>query len=102
MPPFTIDGHEVRSSEIRAAIVAGDLEGASRLLGRPVTITGSIGHQVDGSARLEFSLPVALPPDGEYDVRVGGAPHALRITGGDAYLLGRVLERRVTVELGAV
>lgn len=102
VPPFTIDGHEVRSSEIRAAIVAGDLEGASRLLGRPVTITGSIGHQVDGSARLEFSLPVALPPDGEYDVRVGGARHALRIAGGDAYLLGGVLERRVTVELRAV
>ena len=88
VPPFTIDGHEVRSSEIRAAIAAGDFEGASRLLGRPVTITGSIGHQVDGSARLEFSLPVALPPDGEYDVRVGGAPHALRIKDGDAYLLG--------------
>ena len=89
VPPFTIDGHEVRSSDIRAAIAAGDLEGASRLLGRPVTITGSIGHRVDGGARLEFSLPVALPPDGEYDVRVGDAPHALRISGGDAYLLGR-------------
>jgi len=102
VPPFTIDGHEVRSSDIRAAIAAGDLEGASRLLGRPVTITGSIGQPVDGRARLEFSLPVALPPDGEYDVRVGGAPHALRIAGGDAYLLGQVVERRVTIELGAV
>lgn len=102
VPPFTIDGHEVRSSDIRAAIAAGDLGGASRLLGRPVTITGSIGDQVDGGARLEFSLPIALPPDGEYDVRVGGAPYALRIAGGDAYLLGQVLERRVTVELRAV
>jgi riboflavin kinase/FMN adenylyltransferase len=102
VPPFTIDGHEVRSSEIRAAITAGDIDRASRLLGRRVTITGSIGQQVDGRARLEFSLPVALPPDGEYDVRVGGTPHALRIAGGDAYLLGQVPERRVTIELGAV
>jgi riboflavin kinase/FMN adenylyltransferase len=100
VPPFTIDGHEVRSSEIRTAIADGDLDGAARLLGRPVTITGSIGEQVDGRSRLDFSLPVALPPDGEYAVRVGGAPHAMRITGGDAYLLGHVPERRVTVELG--
>jgi riboflavin kinase / FMN adenylyltransferase len=102
VPPFTIDGHEVRSSAIRSAIVDGDFEGAARLLGRPVTITGAIGHQGDGLARLEFSLPVALPPDGEYDVRVGGATRALRISGGDAYLLGQVSERRVTVELGAL
>jgi riboflavin kinase/FMN adenylyltransferase len=101
VPPFTIDGHEVRSSEIRTAISAGDFEGAARLLGRPVTITGAIGDPVDGGTRLEFRLPVALPPDGEYDVHVGGAPRALRIKGGHAYLFGQVPERRVTVELGA-
>ena len=90
VPPFTIDGHEVRSSEIRTAIAAGDFDGAARLLGRPVTITGAIGDPVDGGARLDFRLPVALPPDGEYAVRVGGASRALRIRDGDAYLFGQV------------
>src|SRR6185436_9266375 len=42
IPPFTMDGEEVRSSAIRAAITTGDLALAERLLGRPVTITGSI------------------------------------------------------------
>jgi riboflavin kinase/FMN adenylyltransferase len=101
VPPFTIDGHEVRSSEIRTAIAAGDFDGAARLLGRPVTITGAIGDPVDGGARLDFGLPVALPPDGEYAVRVGGASRALRIRDGDAYLFGQLPEGRVTVELGA-
>ena len=83
------------------AIAAGDFDGAARLLGRPVTITGAIGDPVDGGARLDFRLPVALPPDGDYAVRVGGASRALRIRDGDAYLFGQVPEGRVTVELGA-
>jgi len=101
VPPFTLDGQDVRSSSIRTAIVAGDLATAAKLLGRPVTISGSIGGAVDGRARLEFSLPVALPPDGDYAVHVDGAPLALRIARGDAYLLGEVSSRRVTVVLGS-
>ena len=95
--PFTLDGQEVRSSAIREAIVGGDLATAARLLGRPVTITGSIGGAVDGRAPLDFSLPVALPPDGDYAVTVDGAPLALRIVAGAAYLLGKVANRRVTI-----
>ena len=101
VPPFSLDGQEVRSSAIRAAIVAGDLAGAARLLGRPVTITGSVAGAVDGRTRLAFGLPVALPPDGDYDARVDGVSRGLRISDGDAYLLGPVADRRVTVVLGA-
>ena len=100
VPPFKLDAQDVRSSAIRAAIVAGDLASAARLLGRPVTITGSIADAVDGRARLDFSLPVALPPDGDYAVNVLGAPYSLRIARGDAYLLGEIPHRRVTVVLG--
>jgi len=100
VPPFTLDGQDVRSSVIRQAIVAGDLATAARLLGRPVTISGSIGGAVDGRARLDFRLPVALPPDGDYAVQVDGRPLALRIVRGDAYLLGEISNRRVTVVLG--
>ena len=101
VPPFKVDGQDVRSSAIREAIVGGDLATAARLLGRPVTISGSIGGAVDGRARLDFRLPVALPPDGDYVVHVDGKPLALRIVRGDAYLLGEISNRRVTVVLGA-
>ena len=101
VPTFTLDGQDVRSSAVRGAIVGGDLAGAARLLGRPVSVTGSIGGAVDGRARLDFRLPVALPPDGDYAAHIDGAPVALRIVRGDAYLLGDVSNRRVTVVLGA-
>ena len=101
VPPFTIDGQEVRSSTIRAAIVAGDLAAAARLLGRPVTVSGAAGDPVDGGSRLAFELPMALPPDGDYAAQVDGLPLTLRLAGGDAYLLGRVGNRRVTVALPA-
>ncbi len=101
VPPFTLDGRDVRSSAIRAAIVSGDLAGAGRLLGRPVTITGSIGGAVDGRSRLDFALPVALPPDGDYGAVVDGTPRTLRLVAGNAYLLGELSNRRVTVTLPA-
>jgi riboflavin kinase/FMN adenylyltransferase len=70
VPPFTLDGREVRSSDIRAAIAAGDFETAARLLGRPYAVVGE-GVEV-GVARvaIDFRMPVALPPAGEYDVRI--------------------------------
>ncbi len=42
VPPFTRDGRAVRSSDIRAAIAAGDLGAAAELLGRPVTLRGDL------------------------------------------------------------
>jgi riboflavin kinase / FMN adenylyltransferase len=101
VPPFSLDGRDVRSSTIREAIASGDLAGAARLLGHPVTITGSIGAAADGQTRLDFPLPVALPPDGDYAAHVDGRRLSLRIDRGDAYLLGEVSDPRVTVVLAA-
>ena len=61
VPPFALDGEDVRSSVIREAIAAGDIARAARLLGRPVTITGSIGGAIDGRTRLEFRMPGRAP-----------------------------------------
>jgi riboflavin kinase/FMN adenylyltransferase len=61
-PPFEIDGRSVRSSDVRSAIVAGDLRRAEELLGRPYTVTATTGD--DGS--LDVPMPVALPPAGSY------------------------------------
>ena len=101
VPTFDLDGQEVRSSTIRDAVASGDLETAARLLGRPVTVTGSTEDAVDGRTRLEFPLPLALPPDGDYDARIDGRPVTLRIDRDAAYLAAEMPDRRVTVDARA-
>ena len=64
---FKVDGGAVRSTDIREAISRGDLERARLLLGRPIGLRGE-GH--DG--RVTFEWPMAMPPDGEYAVRIEG------------------------------
>jgi riboflavin kinase / FMN adenylyltransferase len=76
VPPKLLDGEPVSSGEIRAAIAAGDLAEAARLLGRPVSVTGQAVPVAGGehgnavTSELRFELPVALPPAGTYDVNV--------------------------------
>ncbi|HEX5823197.1 MAG TPA: FAD synthetase family protein, partial [Candidatus Limnocylindrales bacterium] len=62
VPPFALDGRDVRSSQIRAAISAGSLADAERLLGRPYAVVGD----ADESRSVAFPMPVALPPPGDY------------------------------------
>jgi riboflavin kinase/FMN adenylyltransferase len=73
VPPFDIDGQPVRSTVIREAIASGELEMAARLLGRAHAVVGNVASAVPGVPReVRFPLPVALPPDGRYRVRVAG------------------------------
>jgi riboflavin kinase/FMN adenylyltransferase len=76
VPPFEVGGRPVRSADIRAAIARQDFTTAARLLGRPVSITGT-ARSAGASTRLDFALPVALPPTGAYrglvDLGSGGA-----------------------------
>jgi riboflavin kinase/FMN adenylyltransferase len=44
MPDVQFDGKRVSSSAVRAALQAGDLRGAERLLGHPYTISGRVAH----------------------------------------------------------
>ena len=69
VPPFTLHGRAVRSSDIRAAIAAGDLDAAAELLGRPVTLRGDTERRdahvrlADGPAtRRRVSVPGRRPP----------------------------------------
>jgi riboflavin kinase/FMN adenylyltransferase len=75
VPPFDLGGRPVRSTEIRAAIGAGDLAAARELLGRRVAVPGVVAGSPDaaGAASLRFPLPVALPPPGTYDATVEAA-----------------------------
>jgi FAD synthase len=99
IPTFNVDGQEIRSSTIREAIAAGDLATAARLLGRQVTFRGPVEDGVDGRARLDFPLPVALPPDGDYEARVDGRSTTLSIVAGEAFLPTDVARGRVSVAL---
>ena len=77
---------------------------ARRLLGRPVTITGTVEAGLgasDGLAALEPVMPIALPPDGEYAAIVGTDARAVRIEDRRAYLVGEPVQGRVSARLVA-
>jgi tRNA pseudouridine55 synthase len=78
VPSLLVDGEQVRSSEIRRRVAEGDIAGARHLLGRPLSVMGRLAPSGDGAGtreprRLEFDLPVTLPPSGRYAVAVGPA-----------------------------
>lgn len=103
VPAFALDGQPVSSSAIRAAIAAGDLATAERLLGHVLTLRATVtGVDGDGRASLGFPLPVALPPDGEYACRVGAtdARAMLDLRGGGAHL--RPTPRETVISIGLV
>jgi len=75
MMSYEVHGHRVSSSAVREALAAGDLALASSLLGRPLTISGRVGHgrklgralgesradAGDGFRTLNLRLPEARP-----------------------------------------
>jgi riboflavin kinase/FMN adenylyltransferase len=54
VPPTTVDGVPVSSSEIRAALQAGDLPRAAKLLGRPYAVQGEVVRGVGRGRTLGF------------------------------------------------
>jgi FAD synthase len=98
VPPYAIDGREVRSSDIRAAIATGDLARAERLLGRPYAVAGNVG----ATGRITFPMPVALPPPGTYRaIAPGGARGTLSIESGTIVVSGPGPARGLRIELVA-
>lgn len=68
-----LDGEPVSSTRTRAAIAAGDMELAARLLGRPYSLSGVVQHGKQLGRKLDFptanlAFPVgkAIPPSGVY------------------------------------
>jgi riboflavin kinase/FMN adenylyltransferase len=84
-PPFALDGRSVRSSDVRAAIAAGDFEVAERLLGRSYAVVGEAG----GDGTLRFDVPVARPPAGAYRVSVVNEPASLFVNNEGTMRLAR-------------
>jgi riboflavin kinase / FMN adenylyltransferase len=79
VPPFVVDGERVSSSSIRAALGAGELARAAKLLGRPYRMTGKVLHGEKLGRKLGF--PTAnlrlhrrtTPLTGVFAIRVTGA-----------------------------
>jgi riboflavin kinase/FMN adenylyltransferase len=90
VPPFTIEGRPISSSEIRRRVLAGDLAGAEELLGRPYAVVGELGPH----GRVRFQLPIALPPPGEYPCAEGtvvvGADASVTLLDSDRGGAGRI------------
>ncbi len=65
MPDVQLDGTRVSSSAVRAALAAGDLRGAERLLGHPYTISGRVAHGAKLGRGLGFptaNIVLRRPP----------------------------------------
>src|SRR5262245_24855615 len=65
MPDVLFDGKRVSSSAVRAALKAGDLRGAERLLGHPYTISGRVAHGAKLGRGLGFptaNIVLRRPP----------------------------------------
>ncbi len=103
VPPFELDGRPVRSTDVRTAIAGGDLALAARLLGRPHAVVG-VAEAVGQGSVVHFALPVALPPDGTYEVDVesGGVtiPATAHLAGGELALDTGPRLARVRVSFG--
>jgi riboflavin kinase/FMN adenylyltransferase len=69
-PAFSLDGHRVSSTGIRAALLAGNLDQARHWLGRPYTLCGKIVHG-DHLGR-ELGFPTANIPLNRRPVPVKG------------------------------
>jgi len=79
MPDVVFDGTRVSSSAVRAALAAGDIASAERLLGHPYTISGRVAHGAKLGRSLGFptaNIVLRRPPPlaGIFVVEVDGFP----------------------------
>ncbi len=78
MGSVTVDGERVSSSGVRAALAAGEMEHAARLLGRPYIIDGQVAHGDKIGRQLGFATANIrikhnpLPMTGVFAVAVSG------------------------------
>ena len=86
MDDVEFEGKRVSSSAIRAALKAGDLRGAERLLGHPYAISGRVAHGAKLGRGLGFptaNIVLRRPPpiSGIFVVEVDGYGHGVASVG---------------------
>jgi riboflavin kinase/FMN adenylyltransferase len=74
VPPVVVEGEPVSSTRVRAALIAGEVETAARLLARPHDVDGTVVRGDSRGRTIGFPTanldcdPVLLPRDGVYAV----------------------------------
>jgi riboflavin kinase / FMN adenylyltransferase len=86
MPDVLFEGERVSSSAVRAALKAGDLQAAERLLGHPYTISGRVAHGAKLGRGLGFPtaniiLRRTAPISGIFAVEVAGVGRGVASVG---------------------
>lgn len=105
VPPFALDGRPVRSSDIRAAIAAGELAEAAELLGRPYSVVAERDETDAGSGTglvLGTRSPIAVPPDGPYRVVVDGREATATLAAGRLALASPVPSGPAAVQVDLI
>ena len=90
-----MDGDEVSSSAVRAALKAGDVESAARLLGRNFSTWARIERVCDGFFEVILDASIAAPRARTYEVRVIGDAESFSARAELFALDGRVLGKIV-------
>lgn len=108
VPPFTLDDKPVSSTRIREKVAAGDLIGASALLGRPYSLCGEVmagdrlGRTLGFPTANVSAAGLVLPPMGVYaavaHIQGQRRPAAVNI-GRRPTVSGSALETRVEAHL---
>lgn len=62
--PLTHDGHRISSSWIRTILAEGNVTLARELLGRPYSLTGTVGEGMQRGRQLGFPTANVVPPPG--------------------------------------
>ena len=83
MAAVSLDGQPVSSTRIREAILNGNLDDASQMLGRLYSLTGKVipgkrlGHELGFPTANVETTGLALPPNGVYVVHVAQSNSAV-------------------------
>lgn len=97
LPPVELDGGTVSSTRIRESIRAGQLDAASRMLGRPYSLAGLVragdrlGRQIGVPTANLDATGLVVPPSGVYAAHavVDGARHPAAVNVGCRPTLNR-------------
>lgn len=90
IPPFLMDGEAVSASAIREAVESGEVETASRLLGRSYAITSEVVHGQHLARSLGFRTINQLIPEGKSVPRHGVYVSRIDVGGDTHYGISNV------------
>jgi riboflavin kinase / FMN adenylyltransferase len=83
VPPFQIDGHDLHSSEVRRLVTSGEVDHASRLLGREYSMSGPVEAGAQVGRQLGFPTANISPEPNKLVPALGAYAGRVRAPEGD-------------------